>query len=154
MAKSMQIKYNKYWGKFDNFNPLLVIEAVLDPRHKMKFLKFAFKDMYNDPAHREDITKKVLDVLYRLYNHYSIVLSISQAEIRTETQSQVASSSIIDLNNIESLDMDGDHAFTAIERFLAQTKIELQTDKYAEVEKYLQGELVEARDPTFDILGW
>ncbi|XP_028774231.1 zinc finger BED domain-containing protein RICESLEEPER 2-like [Neltuma alba] len=153
MAKSMQIKYDKYWGKFDNFNPLLVIAVVLDPRYKMKFLKFAFEDMYNDPAHREEMTKKVSDVLYRLYDHYSRVLGTSQAEIQTETQSQMASSNITDLNNVES-DMDGDDAFTAMERFLAQTEIELQTDKYAEVEKYLHAELAEARDPAFDILGW
>ncbi|XP_028791011.1 zinc finger BED domain-containing protein RICESLEEPER 2-like [Neltuma alba] len=154
MAKSMQIKYDKYRGKFDNFNHLLVIAVVLDPTYKMKILKFAFVNMYNDSTHHEDMRKKVSDVLYCLYDHYSSVLGTSQAEIQTETQSQVASSSITDLNTVEFLDMDGYDGFTTMERFLAQTKIELQTDEYAEVEKYLQVELVEARDPAFDILGW
>ncbi|KAF7841566.1 zinc finger BED domain-containing protein RICESLEEPER 1-like [Senna tora] len=32
MAKKMKLKYDKYWGKPENMNPLLVIGVVLDPR--------------------------------------------------------------------------------------------------------------------------
>lgn len=60
MAKDMQKKFDKYWGSFANFNPLMVIAVVLDPRYKMKFLKYAFEQMYpNDPESRIALLDKV-----------------------------------------------------------------------------------------------
>ncbi|XP_028788017.1 zinc finger BED domain-containing protein RICESLEEPER 2-like [Neltuma alba] len=115
MAKSMQSKYNKYWGRLENLNHLLVIAVVLDPRYKMKYLKYAFGDIFCDVAQQEAMAKEVSKVLYCLYDHYSNRLGTSTSQ----TQSQ------------------------------AQT-----SDKYAEVDKYLQAKLAEARDPDFDILGW
>ena len=42
MATKMEAKFEKYWGKGDKINHLLYVAMVLDPRKKMKFLKFSF----------------------------------------------------------------------------------------------------------------
>ncbi|XP_054816900.1 zinc finger BED domain-containing protein RICESLEEPER 2-like [Prosopis cineraria] len=80
MAKSMLTKYNKYWGNLEKLNLLLVVAVVLDPRYKMKYLQFAFEDMFPETTQREAMTKKVSDVLYRLYNHYSSGVDTSQTQ--------------------------------------------------------------------------
>ncbi|KAI5437167.1 hypothetical protein KIW84_023328 [Lathyrus oleraceus] len=38
MAIKMKAKYNKYWGKSDHLNMLLLIAMVLDPRCKLKLV--------------------------------------------------------------------------------------------------------------------
>ncbi|XP_028768580.1 zinc finger BED domain-containing protein RICESLEEPER 2-like isoform X2 [Neltuma alba] len=143
MAKRMQSKFNEYWGKLEDLNPLLLIAVVLDPRFKMKYLEFAFKDMCLDAAQRGALSSKVLDVLYRLYDHYSSCLDASQ--IQSHSQTQVTSES-------SRLTLFG--YVTPMERFLAEIETKNHTNKYAEVEKYLKIELAEAHDPNFDILAW
>ena len=42
MATKMEAKFEKYWGKEDKINHLLYVAVVLDPRKKVRFLKFLF----------------------------------------------------------------------------------------------------------------
>ena len=43
MAIKMESKFDKYWGRGgDNMNHLLYVAMVLDPRKKLRFLKFCF----------------------------------------------------------------------------------------------------------------
>ncbi|XP_054817609.1 zinc finger BED domain-containing protein RICESLEEPER 2-like [Prosopis cineraria] len=157
MAKSMLTKYNKYWGNLEKLNLLLVVAVVLDPRYKMKYLQFAFEDMFPETTQREAMTKKVSDVLYRLYDHYSSGVDTSQTQSQSQSQTQGASESSL----TQSLGSDrrpltflSSRSRASFQRFLAQKEIEVQADKYAEVDKYLHDELAEALDPTFDILTW
>ncbi|KAF7801652.1 zinc finger BED domain-containing protein RICESLEEPER 2-like [Senna tora] len=48
MANNMKIKYDKYWEKPENFNPLIVIGVVLDPRYKLDYVNSTFEDIYDD----------------------------------------------------------------------------------------------------------
>ncbi|KAF7822115.1 zinc finger BED domain-containing protein RICESLEEPER 2-like [Senna tora] len=73
MAKKMKLKYDKYWGKPENMNPLLVIGVVLDPRYKFGYVNNTFNDIYdNDPILCESMKKKVKYTLYLLYDKYSV----------------------------------------------------------------------------------
>ena len=45
MATKIKKKFNKYWGKFENINPLLFIANVLDPRYKIFYMKWSFNDI-------------------------------------------------------------------------------------------------------------
>ncbi|XP_019263737.1 PREDICTED: zinc finger BED domain-containing protein RICESLEEPER 2-like [Nicotiana attenuata] len=40
MDIKMKLKFDKYWGDFDNMNILLFVAVVLDPRYKMRYVKF------------------------------------------------------------------------------------------------------------------
>ena len=70
MATKMKSKYDKYWGDPDNINPMLFLAVVLDPRFKLKYLKFCFESLY-DTQTVAKLVVKVEQILHRLYNHYS-----------------------------------------------------------------------------------
>ena len=66
MATKMEAKFEKYWGKEDKINHLLYVVVVLDPRKKMRFLKFSFSEIYGDEVAIEmvDLVRKTMDRLY------------------------------------------------------------------------------------------
>ena len=72
MATKMKAKFEKYWGKGDKINQLLYVAVFLDPRKKMRFLKFSFFEIYRDEMDDEmvDLVRKTMD---RLYDDYSRV---------------------------------------------------------------------------------
>lgn len=47
MAIKMKAKYNKYWGKPDHLNMLLLITMVLYPRCKMKLVVWMAARIYD-----------------------------------------------------------------------------------------------------------
>lgn len=42
IAKSMKEKFDKYWGRVENINKILLIAIVLDPRYCSKTVLFCF----------------------------------------------------------------------------------------------------------------
>ncbi|XP_075640326.1 zinc finger BED domain-containing protein RICESLEEPER 1-like [Castanea sativa] len=44
MVESMLVKFNSYWA---NVNIVMVVAAILDPRYKMKLLKFCYPNIYD-----------------------------------------------------------------------------------------------------------
>jgi len=69
MAKNMMAKYKKYWGDQDTQNFLLYVVVVLDPRFKLKYVRFCFGRLY-DVEEAENFTIKVKDTLLRLFEHF------------------------------------------------------------------------------------
>ena len=72
MATKMKAKFEKYWGKGDKINQFLYVAVVLNPRKKMRLLKFSFSEIYGDEVANErvDLVRKTMD---RLYDYYSCV---------------------------------------------------------------------------------
>ena len=72
MATKMEAKFEKYWGKGNKINQLLYVAVVLDPRKKIRFLKFSFSEIYGNEVANEmvDLVRKTID---RLYDYYSCV---------------------------------------------------------------------------------
>ena len=65
MASCMFLKFNKYWSEF---NTLLCIACILDPRYKMNFVKFCYKKLYgNDYNERVEKVEAKLKGLYEEY---------------------------------------------------------------------------------------
>ena len=46
MVVEMKNKYDKYWGSIENINLMLFVAVVLDPRYKLKYVQFWFKEWY------------------------------------------------------------------------------------------------------------
>ena len=65
----MMAKYKKYWGDQDTQNFLLYVIVVLDPRFKLKYVRFCFGRLY-DVEEAKIFTIKVKDTLLRLFEHY------------------------------------------------------------------------------------
>ncbi|KAM0860379.1 hypothetical protein ACQ4PT_046569 [Festuca glaucescens] len=66
MAEAMMAKFDKYWEEKNN---VMVIATVLDPRWKMRFVGYCFKQMYGEIKgleEEEDIRKE----LYELFSTY------------------------------------------------------------------------------------
>jgi hypothetical protein len=72
MAKNMMAKYKKNWGDQDTQNFLLYVAVVLDPRFKLKYVRFCFGRLY-DVEEVENFTIKVKDTLLSLFEYFTNV---------------------------------------------------------------------------------
>ena len=69
MAASMRKKYDKYWENIKNINFLMYVAVVLDPRYKLRYIMFYFKQVYEN-SKVEELTAMVKATLTKLYKHY------------------------------------------------------------------------------------
>jgi len=69
MALSMKSKYDKYWDNLDNINFLLYVAVVLDPRYKLRYVKFSFSIVY-DYHKAKELIERVNTSLVCLYEQY------------------------------------------------------------------------------------
>ena len=70
MATKMESKFDKYWGKGDKMNHLLYVAVILDPRKKLRFLKFCFSEIYGNEM-ADVMVELVRGTLVKLYDFYS-----------------------------------------------------------------------------------
>ena len=70
MAIRMKDKYDKYWGNMEKINMLIFVAVVLDPRHKLNYVEFALKNMY-DGDKGLSMAKMVKEVAFELYHAYN-----------------------------------------------------------------------------------
>ena len=69
----MFVKFNKYWSEF---NLLLAIAVVFDPRYKFQFIEFSYNKLYG-PGSNELV--KVRNALFDVYNEYVKTFNIPGA---------------------------------------------------------------------------
>ena len=70
MAQRMKLKYDKYWGNVDRINLMLFMAIAVDPRYKLKYVKFWFKQWY-DKEKDDELGLRVRNALNRLYKYYN-----------------------------------------------------------------------------------
>ena len=144
MALDMKAKYEKYWGRVENINPLLFIANVLDPRYKLAYVKWSFEEIYGENV-AQVMGKKVKDDLVRMYEWYSIKYghpsssSTSRADLEHSHPTPTT---------IES------HAHKArCAAFRSHLKKKDTIEAKNEVERFLNEACVD-EDESFDILAW
>ncbi|KAK9157244.1 hypothetical protein Scep_003818 [Stephania cephalantha] len=73
MGMKMKVKFDKYWGDISKVNMILLVAVVLDPRYKLKFLKYCYGTLYPNEQVVEMIRKvrEALDHLYMEYESFS-----------------------------------------------------------------------------------
>lgn len=71
MAVSMKEKYERYYGDAEKIDPLLFLAIVLDPRYKIRYLKYCFDIVY-DTETVVKIVVKVEKILHPLYSSYNV----------------------------------------------------------------------------------
>ncbi|XP_074337273.1 zinc finger BED domain-containing protein RICESLEEPER 2-like [Apium graveolens] len=64
MAIKMQPKFVKYWS---DYNMILVIAVVFDPRYKTQFVEFCYKVLYGDNCYQITKLHETLKGLFELY---------------------------------------------------------------------------------------
>ncbi|KAK8660157.1 hypothetical protein V6N13_051091 [Hibiscus sabdariffa] len=75
MVLVMLEKYNKYWA---DVNGLVGVSTILDPRFKMKLIRFYFAKIYDELAIQTDVDR-TQDLLRELVDDYGHKNSKSQA---------------------------------------------------------------------------
>ncbi|XP_060211894.1 zinc finger BED domain-containing protein RICESLEEPER 1-like [Lycium barbarum] len=139
MAKKMELKFNKYWGTFESMNKLLFIAVILDPRYKLKYVEYLFKNSYGCLVGAEK-SKKVMDTLSRLYDYY---MSSFCGTYTDKIGGQTSLNDEIDT-------MYSDEIWQSQwEKYLAN---EDNTENKSELEKYLVDDLEKTKE--LDILAW
>ncbi|XP_060210588.1 zinc finger BED domain-containing protein RICESLEEPER 2-like [Lycium barbarum] len=139
MARKMKLKFDKYWGDFEDMNMLLFVAIVLDPRYKIKYVKFLFNNFY-DPLEGNGESTKVVNTLTRLYNHYKNSISGPSSENigdQTSVMSQIGAMNSSDVWQSQW------------EKFLEDRN---DVDNKSDLEKYLMDDLEKIKD--FNILTW
>ncbi|XP_077237332.1 zinc finger BED domain-containing protein RICESLEEPER 1-like [Tasmannia lanceolata] len=135
MAFKMKEKFDKYWGNIDKVNMMLLLAVVLDPRFKLKYVKFCYSKLYTSDK-VSALTNRVGGALHRLFVHYK---SISSPPTTSTVQN------VNDMEVVESEIVDSE--------FVAFLKEEESEDSKSEVDRYLE-EGCETQDPKFEILNW
>ncbi|KAK9279908.1 hypothetical protein L1049_013592 [Liquidambar formosana] len=136
MAKKMYAKFEKYCN-IGKVNMILIIAMVLDPRYKLKYVKFSYTKFY-DSSKVDEIIAKVKSVMDRLYHCYML-----------EMNSNVDSS-----QSFKDVEMgNAEHAVVIEDDWDDFLKSEKCMVMSTELDRYLE-EGVEICVPGFDILLW
>ncbi|XP_039011378.1 zinc finger BED domain-containing protein RICESLEEPER 1-like [Hibiscus syriacus] len=143
MASNMREKYHKCSGNVKNFNPLLFISMILDPRHKMDYVIFFIEEVY-DTEKAELLSEIVRQTLSELFDHYSLLSGKSQEEPSVVSQSNVSR-----VENDEMLDLIS-YSKTKYKRKRAESVL---SEGKSELEKYLEDK-VEPDVKKFDLFNW
>ncbi|WVZ70132.1 hypothetical protein U9M48_018824 [Paspalum notatum var. saurae] len=91
MADAMMLKFNKYWEKKNN---LMVIATILDPRFKMRYIKWCFGQMYDHlrAAQEMDEITEELEGLYRVFENDYRQKKMGSADLSSSTKVTASSS--------------------------------------------------------------
>ncbi|KAF7143020.1 hypothetical protein RHSIM_Rhsim05G0158300 [Rhododendron simsii] len=142
MAIEMKRKFETYWGDVEKFNPLLYVAVALDPRYKLRLVKFCYTRSKGKVV-GEKMEKQVKDVLNKLYDSYE-----KEGEVRQNVPSASSMPRVTEENE------DCDRRLNLASEFDTYLEEEYSSVCSLEVDKYL-GDLCERKDnPDFDILVW
>ena len=143
MATKIEAKFEKYWGKRDKINQLLYVAVVLDPRKKMRFLKFSFFEIYGDEVVDEmiDLGRKTIDMSYDYYSRVdspNVVVPSKSERTHIEADTIGCSNPYAMVNS----------------RYECFLKAKKSIGCSNEIERYLAENFESRRDVKFEILGW
>ena len=141
----MKEKYEKYWGDIENMNLMMFVVMVLDPRYKMKYLKYWFNKWYSKEM-AEFALKLVRDALDKLYTNYTKGTKLSSAS--GNAQATNVGSSIK-----SSASFPYDPWKIASNEFDEHIATEDDNECTTNVDKYLNEASTKNREG-FDILAW
>ncbi|KAA8523504.1 hypothetical protein F0562_009927 [Nyssa sinensis] len=144
MARLMKENFDKYWGKFDKINMMLLIAVVLDPQYKLTFVKFCYSRVYTLDKVNE-LIGRVRELLNRMHLHYQMLDSTSSPYSSSMTQI---------LNDIEVETCKANQAWLRSRyKFLKYLEEQERASSKTEVDRYLEDSL-ECHTSNFEILGW
>ncbi|KAM0916272.1 hypothetical protein ACQ4PT_010343 [Festuca glaucescens] len=137
MGQALMDKFNKYWEEPNN---VIVIATILDPRYKLKYIKWGFKRIY---AHEKATTEyNLIDTeLAKLYDTYDMHHRHEKAD---NYRSGASSSTTMDSSSLPSNASE----FTS---YLSETSLETSKN---ELDKYLDEANESLLNKNFDVLLW
>ena len=83
MAVFMRQKYDKYWDDFDKTNKMIFVAVILDPRHKLQYLEYAFESMHGGER-GPFLLSLVKEYFIRLFNEYKTLVAPESFQVVDE----------------------------------------------------------------------
>ncbi|XP_073138374.1 zinc finger BED domain-containing protein RICESLEEPER 2-like [Henckelia pumila] len=80
VASAMKSKFDKYWGNWNNMNPLIFIGNVLDPKNKLQMIKVTVRKLGGSAARMKYFADKVKQYLVTLWMEYKGINDILNVE--------------------------------------------------------------------------
>ncbi|CAL5408167.1 unnamed protein product [Camellia sinensis] len=143
MAIKMKTKFDKYWGKIEKINMMLLIAVVLDPRYKLKYVRFCYFEVYQ-PVMVSELTQKVRETLNNIFDEYKQFETVASS-----SNEMVHEVDIVDQVNIGA----SEHQVSLMTKFQKLLEEEEGDGGKSEVDRYLE-ESCEKEVVNFDILSW
>ncbi|XP_058777231.1 zinc finger BED domain-containing protein RICESLEEPER 2-like isoform X2 [Vicia villosa] len=144
----MMEKYNKYWGSADKMNKMIYFGIILDPRYKLRFIEWTFKDMYGvESKLGNDLLKAIKESLQKLYDWYN------QAYDQKLNSGQPLGSGGQASNSDTNATAVCSSVMARAEAFEQHLEEQDSIDQENELEGYNSTKCVK-KDPNFDILIW
>ncbi|KAL7249358.1 hypothetical protein ACSBR1_011517 [Camellia fascicularis] len=149
MALNMLVKFEKYWIEKEP-NILLSMAVVLDPRFKLKYLRFCYNKIYVSGL-VGDLMGRVEDELRKLFDEY---VAEYEASSMKDTSSQSCDKGISLVTSPSSFKIKADlmeefYKFTEEEEIL-----EIKTELHVYIEEKLHRSKLPSDEEEFDILQW
>ena len=142
MAIKVESKFDKYWGKGDKINHLLYVSMVLNPRKKLRFLKFSFSEINGNEV-ADEMIELVRGTLVKLYDYYSCVDSPNVQVLSGSERTHIEGESIGCTDPYAMVNSRYEH-FLEVEHSIGYSN---------EIDKYLAEKCESRRDVKFEILG-
>jgi hypothetical protein len=145
----MMEKYNRYWGSPDKINKMIYFGIILDPRYKLSYIEWAFKDMYGvGSKFGSDLVKSIKENLQKFYDWYK------QAYDQEHNSIHPLGSGGNNVSNDETNASAARSSLMArVDAFEQHLEEQDSIDQQNELEVYNSSKCVK-RDPNFDILVW
>ena len=142
----MMEKYNRYWGCAARMNKLIYFGIILDPRFKLRYIEWAFKDMYGvGSTFATALIGSIKESLQNLYDWYKQAyeqkhnnqpLGIGENSVSNDETTVVRTSTM-----------------ARAEAFEKHLEEQDSIDQENELEGFYTAKCVK-NDPNFDILVW
>jgi hypothetical protein len=143
IASKMKIKYDKYWGNFEEINLFLFVTVFLNPRYKMiAFDYWCRKNLSYEMA--KNFIGKLKEDINKLFDQYVGNMGNVPMSCVDEVHSRHCCGSTLSECLEEDKFLSEFHSFQASRNFM---------DCKSEIEQYYL-EDVESPSTTFDILNW
>jgi len=88
MAYLMKLKFEKYWETEGNLNYLLFIAVILDPRYKLKYLRYCLELLYGSDGGKR-FAEKIESALNELFGSYMKTVNASSSINRGSNQAPI-----------------------------------------------------------------
>jgi hypothetical protein len=98
MSAAMLEKFDKYWEERNN---VMVIATILDPRFKMRYIRYSFEEIYEPLRYQREISdiERELEVLYKKYEtiYRSNMSDNSLTNAQSDSSSKVGGGSLVSI---------------------------------------------------------
>ncbi|PRQ43485.1 putative HAT dimerization domain, ribonuclease H-like domain, hAT-like transposase, RNase-H [Rosa chinensis] len=146
IGNSMKKKFDKYWGRLEELNKILLIAVVLDPRYKLLYLEYFFPKLQQDESLVASMVNEVKSMFMQLFLEYA------ENDPEAAQASFSATQPKFDAGNASLVEEDSYAA--SMNEFMKLRQEKDVVEIKNEVDKYLLEPSEDPSNPSFQVLDW